>query len=382
MAVRKKIVLLLLLAVIAAGAAAAYVWDRTRRASGVMRLSGNIEVTDAEVSFKIPGRVERRVVDEGWPIKKGDAVAYLDDRDLKVQVEIRRAELRLAEAAEKELRASRPEEIEAAKAAWERARATWEDLKAGSREQDKAAAEAAYEQARAEFQRMETEFGRATRLREQKIISQEDFDRAESSFKVSREQLRQASEKLSLAKAGFRENQIIAADFARQQAEWEYKLVEAGPRREKHDQAMAKRDQALENLRLAELQLEYATLKSPLTGMILSKNIEDGEYVSPGTPVVTVGDLEHVWLRAYISQSDEGRVHPGQKARVTTDTYPDEVYWGHVSFVASEAEFTPKTVQTPKERVKLVYRIKIDVDENPNLRLLPGMPADAEIVME
>jgi HlyD family secretion protein len=111
---------------------------------------------------------------------------------------------------------------------------------------------------------------------------------------------------------------------------------------------------------------------------VLSKNIEPGEYVAPGTPVVTVGDLVNVWLRAYIDEADLGRVKVGQKARVTTDTYPGRVYPGTISFISAEAEFTPKNVQTAKQRVKLVYRIKIDI-QNPKMELKAGMPADAQI---
>ncbi|MCD4726327.1 MAG: efflux RND transporter periplasmic adaptor subunit, partial [Pirellulales bacterium] len=120
----------------------------------------------------------------------------------------------------------------------------------------------------------------------------------------------------------------------------------------------------------------YATVRSPITGVVLSKNIEPGEYVAPGTPVVTVGDLVHVWLRAYIEELDLKQVKPGQKATVSIDS--GDKYQGRVSFIAQEAEFTPKNVQTQKERVKLVYRIKIDVT-NPDMELKPGMPADAVI---
>ena len=115
--------------------------------------------------------------------------------------------------------------------------------------------------------------------------------------------------------------------------------------------------------------------------MILSKNVEPKEYVAPGTAVVTMADLGQVWLRAYVEETDLGRVKVGQKAFVTTDSFPGKRYEGRVAFIASEAEFTPKTVQTRKERVKLVYRIKIDIP-NPAMELKPGMPADAEIVLD
>jgi HlyD family secretion protein len=110
----------------------------------------------------------------------------------------------------------------------------------------------------------------------------------------------------------------------------------------------------------------------------MAKNIEPGEQVAAGTPVVTVGELDSVWVRAYINETDLGRVKVGQKARVTTDTWPGKAYDGIVTFISSEAEFTPKNVQTQKERVKLVYRVKITIP-NPNMELKPGMPADAEI---
>ncbi len=384
MAVPRRAAIPLVLAILAATSAGGYyVFNRSAVDPGVIRLSGNIEVTDAEVSFKIPGRVEKRPVDEGQTIKKGDVVAVLDSADLEAEVAMRRAELRLAEAAEKELRSSRPEEIEAAYAAWQQAEAAYEDLKAeaGSREYQIRAAEAALAQAKAEYERRETDYGRAAQLYKNKTISHEEYDRAETAFEVAREQLRQATENLNSLQSSFRERET-QADWTRKRAKWEYELVKLGPRKEKHEQALARKDQAAEALRLAEIRLDYATLKSPLGGVVLTKNIEPGEYVAPGTPVVTVADLERPWLRAYINETDLGRVKLGQEVTLRTDTYPDKTYQGRVSFISSEAEFTPKSVQTPKERVKLVYRIKIDVVANPNMELLPGMPADAEIVVE
>lgn len=95
---------------------------------------------------------------------------------------------------------------------------------------------------------------------------------------------------------------------------------------------------------------------------------------------MTVGDLEKPWLRAYIDETDLGRVKVGQRVKVTTDTYPGKVYEGYISFIAPEAEFTPKNVQTQKERVKLVYRVKVEM-ANPDMELKPGMPADADILV-
>ena len=143
-------------------------------------------------------------------------------------------------------------------------------------------------------------------------------------------------------------------------------------------QARARLEQARAALGLAEIQLENTRLLCPLSGVVLSHNIEAGEYVSPGTPVVTVADTAHVWVRAYLAQPDLGRIRHGQKLAVRTDAFPGREFSGVVGFISSEAEFTPKTVQTPKERVKLVFRIKVNL-ENPKDELKPGMPADIVI---
>lgn len=373
--------LLLGLIVVAAAGALAFRFALSRdETPETIRVSGNIEVTDAEVAFKIPGRVVARLVDEGMLVKKGDVVAVLDSSDLRQEVDLRQAELAAAQAALAELEAgSRPQEIAAAKANLDKAEAALEELETGFRPQEIAAAEAMLKAATFESRQLETELARAERLLKSNAISQEAYDRARSSYDVAAQRAREAAERLDLLREGTRQEQIAQARAARDQLKAQYELIKIGPRQEQIDQAKARVEQAKAALRLAETRLDYATIVSPLTGVVLSKNIEPGEYVSSGTPVVTVGDLVDVWLRAYINETDLGRVTVEQKAQVTTDTYPGKIYEGHISFISSEAEFTPKSVQTQKERVKLVYRIKIDI-KNPNMELKPGMPADAVIL--
>lgn len=347
--------------------------------AGGIRVSGNIETTEAQVAFKIAGRVERRFVDEGQWIQQGEPVAELDTSDLVCNVDLRKAEVRAAEAGLAALEAgSRLQEIAAAKSAMEKAEHALADLEAGSRPQEIAAAEAAVGAAAAEKDRLQADFRRAQSLYQRKTISAEEFDAARSAAEVADQRHREAVEQLKLVREGPRSQQIQQARAAWDQARAQYELIKIGPREEDIDQGRARLEQARAALRLAETQLGYAKIVSPLTGVVLSKNIEPGEYVAPGTAVVTVGDLVNVWLRAYIEQVDQARVKVGQRAWVTIDTYPDKRYEGRVSFIAQEAEFTPKNVQTQKERVKLVYRIKIDI-KNPNMELKPGMPADAVI---
>jgi HlyD family secretion protein len=149
-------------------------------------------------------------------------------------------------------------------------------------------------------------------------------------------------------------------------------------------QTLAEADKAnIEALRasfeLAKTRLGFAELVSPLNGFVLVKSSLSGEVVQIGAPVFTVVDLNNIWVTAYINETELGRVKLNQEAYVLADTYPGKRYKGWVSFVSSEAEFTPKTIQTTEERVKLVYRIKVRVD-NSSLELKPGMPADAYII--
>ena len=129
-------------------------------------------------------------------------------------------------------------------------------------------------------------------------------------------------------------------------------------------------------LELAEIQLRHTRLQAPFAGIITSRNVEPGEVVSPGREVISLADLSMVDLKIFVAETEIGKVKPGQKVEVKTDTFPDKVFPGHVAFISPEGEFTPKIIQTHKERVKLVYLVKITI-ANPNLALKTGMPADA-----
>ncbi|TLD42576.1 MAG: putative membrane fusion protein (MFP) component of efflux pump, membrane anchor protein YbhG [Candidatus Jettenia ecosi] len=325
----KIMTFLILIGIITAASTYLYLKNKSHSDSNIIRVSGNIEVTDAEVSFKISGRVDKRLVDEGEFVQKDELVALLDSSDLTSEVEIRRAELQMAQA-------------------------DLAELEAGSRPQEIAEAEAKLAAAKADKIHLESDFHRAEKLFKQQTISAEEYMHSRGDYEVAVARLQEAEERL--------------------------KLIQEGPRKERLDQARARVKQARAALKLAQIHLGYARLASPLSGVVLSKNIEPGEYVAPGAPIVTIGNLENVWLRAYINETDLGRVKVGYQANIITDTYPDTIYKGYVSFIASQAEFTPKNVQTKEERVKLVYRIKINIS-NLGMELKPGMPADADIII-
>jgi len=324
---RRIPILILLVAAIAAGA---YYYPRFFEKpveDGRLRVSGNIEAHESVLSFKVQGRVVELLAEEGQWVEAGAVLARLDDSDFRQQVALDEATLRVREASlQLALAGTRPREIEAA-------------------QQTLREAEADLEQRKLDHERAET-------LYKRDVISAEQRDLATTALRRSEAAYARAKERYELAKEGTRAEEIA---IARRNVE----LARAA-------------------IKLSRIKLGYTVLRAPKAGVVLVRNTELGEVVSPGTPVLTLGDLDNVWLRAYISETDLGRIRWGQDATLKTDTFPGKAYKGRISFIASKAEFTPKSVQTQKERVTLVYRIKIDV-ENPNHELKPGMPADAVI---
>jgi HlyD family secretion protein len=327
---RKKVFLPLAVILIVATAAYMYHRSRANNKGSVIHVSGNIEVTDVEMSFKIPGWLKSRLVSEGETVKAGQNVALLDDSELQQEALLRETESTTAKAALAE-------------------------LEAGSRPGEIARAEAAVESARAEEVLRKTEFDRVEELYKSNAASKQEYDKAKAAYEIAKGVLNQTNESLSLAKEG--------------------------PRKETIEVARAKLKQVQQAHVLAKTRLGFSILASPISGIVLSENIESGEYVSPGTPIVTIGNLDNVWLRAYIEETDLGRVKVGQRVIVQTDTYPGKKYEGRITFISPEAEFTPKNVQTKKLRVSLVYRIKVAIP-NPDMELKPGMPVDADIYSE
>jgi HlyD family secretion protein len=281
-------------------------------------LSGNIEAHESVVAFKsVQSRIVELPFDEGQWVEAGTLLARLDDADYQQQVAIGEAALRTRRA-----------ELASAKQGLEAARsAVLADV--------------------ADQAQRKLDSKRIGALWHQGIASRAEFDRVETALKQS-DAIHQRDRALEAVRA--RDIEVARATVRT----------------------------AREQLQLAHILLGYTVLQAPFAGVILVRQAELGEVMLPGTPVVTLADLDHVWLRAYVQETDLGRIRWGQTATIHTDTYPDRRYAGRISFISSQAEFTPKSVETHAERVTLVYRIRIDV-ENPAHELKPGMPADATI---
>jgi HlyD family secretion protein len=324
---RRIPILILLAAVIAAGV---YVYPRLTKKTepeNQLTLSGNIEAHESLVSFKVQGRIIDLPVEEGQSVEQGAVLAHLDGADYRQKVRIDEATVHVRES---NLALSL----------------------AGTREQEVKASQQTMLEAQADLQQKKLDYDRAQRLFSKDEVSAQDRDLADTALK--------------------------RAEAAFQAAQQRYNQAVEGSRKEDIAIARANLMEASANLGLSRVNLDYTTLHAPSAGVITVRQAEIGEVVVPGTPVVTLADLDHIWLRAYIAETDLGRIRWGQAATITTDTYPGKQYRGRVSFISSTAEFTPKSVQTYKERVTLVYRIKIDVD-NPTHELKPGMPADAHV---
>lgn len=358
-----------------------------------VQFSGNIEVTETQMSFRIPGRLLERLVEEGDSVKANQPVARLDRSDQTIALAQAEANLAYTEAVLAELAAgSRKEDIDRAEAGVMQARQTLMELQNGSRIQDIESATADLDSAKAaeqsaivQLKQAKIDQNRYINLYKEQSVSknaletyQIKFETAENSVKEAAARTKAAHQRLELLKIGPRIEQLHRSEAALKQAEAEYALIKAGPRQESIDQAVAKVRVAEETVNQAGQQLKYTELVAPMDAVVLSTAAEAGEYLNIASPVLTLGQTDKPWLRAYINETDLGRIKLGQQVEVKTDSFPDKSYSGRVSYISSQAEFTPKTVQTFEERVKLMFRIKVLLD-NPDNELKPGMPADGYI---
>lgn len=325
----KRIFLIVIIVAVIAGLLYYFFTQDKKDGNDFIKVSGNIETTEVNVGFKVPGRIVSLSVQEGDWVENKKVLAKLDDEDLRNRFEL-------------------------AKATVNSAQAKLSKLLAGSRPEELREAEAVLFQAKSDLENKQAHYERMKPLFERGVIPKESLDNAEAAYKI--------------AKASF------------QKATENYLLVKEGPRKEDIEDARAQVEQARASLKLAETQLSYTVLYSPLSGVVLVKASEMGEVVNPGTSVLTLADLGNVWLKAYIPETDLSKVKWGQEVVVTTDLRPRKEYKGKISFISSQAEFTPKSIQTEKERVTLVYRIKVDIP-NPDRELKPGMPADGRILL-
>ena len=285
--------------------------------------SGTIEATEADLGFQVAGRVEDVLVQEGDAVVKGDVLVV------------------------------RGRGWDAANAQLSAARALLLELQRGSRPQEREQAQSSVEAARRKAQEAQAALNRTRKLFEGGAVSREALDQAETAYTVARAQAEQAQQQRSLVDVGPRAERVAAQRAVVRQAEAAVAQVQA--------------------------ILDNTVILAPFNGVVTVRHREPGESVTPGLPVVTLMNTGDRWVRIYVREDQIGRVRIGAAAHITSDSHPGKTYNGRVTFIATQAEFTPRNVQTAEERVKLVYAVKVAIVGDAANELKPGVPADVAL---
>jgi len=361
---------LVVLAIMAIGL---LVYSQVRR--GPFKVSGFIEAYEIRIGSRVGGRVQQVLVDEGAEVKQGDILVALEPYDLRE----RRAEAEAVLAAriaeyEKLAKGFRAEEVAEAKAAYDRLAARLAELVAGPRQQEIDAAEAQVRLADAQLQLAQRRFDRAEQVVSRGALSQEEFDEAATELRVARETLAVRQQELELLRAGTRPEQIEQAKAQLEEARQAWSLRQHGFRSEEIAQAKAAVEAAQAVVSAIDRQLAELNVVAPLDAVVEAVDLRPGDLIAPNAPVLSLMDTSRLWVRAYVPENHLD-LTIDQPLWVTVDSCSGERFRGHVSFVARQAEFTPSNVQTPEERSKQVFRIRVTLDEGQD-RLRPGMSAD------
>lgn len=384
---KKRLIIILLLVILLGVGALVYVGQREER-TAALYYSGTIEATQAELSFQVSGRVTKVWVHEGESAENKQLLAELDQAELMARKNQALAHLRQAVESVKQkeavldlYRGTLPAEVARAEAAVRALKSNLDELETGYRGQEVERARLAYESARITMEEARKDKIRIQGLFQRRIVPEKSKDDAELKYETASKEYERAKENLDLVREGFRKESKEAAKARLAEGQATLRQARSNLKRiaatEKEvDVAKAGVLGAEAALELAEIQLRYTQLTAPFRGIVVSRNLEPGEVVSPGREVLSLADLSTVDLKIFVDETEIGKVKPGQDVEVKIDTFPDKTYRGQVSFISPEGEFTPKIIQTRKERVKLVYLVKIAIP-NPDLELKSGMPADA-----
>ncbi len=332
---RKRIIIVIFL-VLFLGVGSLVYFGQRKVHTEELYYSGTIDATQSELSFQVSGRVVSVLVDGGQTVKKGQLLAELDKlqylaRHKKAEANLIRSKknLQRSETLLEVYKKTLPAEVERTRAGVSSARAVLNEAHKNKERYDK--------------------------LYKNKVVSRTEWENITLLNDTAKARLSEANAILKQARSNLKHIEVTRKE-----------IEVAGA------QCMA----AKAALDFTGIQLGYTQLRAPFSGILTSRNVEPGEVVTAGREVLTLSDLSTVKLKIFVGEIEIGKVKPGQKVRVKVDAFPDKVYRGTVSFISTEGEFTPKIIQTHKERVKLVYLVKISIP-NPGVELKPGMPADA-----
>jgi HlyD family secretion protein len=332
---KKRIIVIVFIALFVSVGLLVY-WGQKNNQQKELYYSGTIETTQAKLSFQVSGRIAKVDVQEGQAVTKDQAIAELDRAEFESRLVQAEANLERSQKAKKQLE-------------------TMLDMSRKTLPSEVARAKASVQSARDTLNNAEKNYRRFQELFEKGVVAEKERDTLKLQYEIAQSRLAESESMLKLAQGN-----LMKIDAVRQDIEV----------------ATSQIGMATATLNQASIQLGYTQLKSPMDGIATSRNIEPGETVTSGREVITVSDLSRVDLKIFVDETEIGKIKPGQEVDVKVDTFPDKTYKGFVSFISPEGEFTPKIIQTKKERVKLVYLVKVSID-NPHFELKAGMPADA-----
>lgn len=386
---KKRVIIIVFLALLLGVGLLVYLGQRNNRLSELY-YSGTLEATQAGLSFQVSGRVADVPVDEGQSVEKDQTLAVLDRSEYQARYDQANANLDAAEVDLERLelnleiyRKVLPADVERAEAGVNVLKAQLDEMEAGYRVQDIEKAGHTLSSLQSSMETAQKDKERYDKLFSENIISDMEHDSANLRYETALKAYESARANVDQLREGYRKEDIRAAKAKLLEGEAILKQAKSNLSKiemsEKEVEAAKARVHAAEAaFKLAETQLGYMELKAPFKGTITSRNIEPGEVVSLGREVFSLADLSSIELKIFVDETAVGRVKPNQRADVTVDTFPEKVFKGKVSFISPEGEFTPKIIQTHKERVKLVYLVKVLIPNN-DLDLKPGMPADARL---
>ena len=307
------------------GAFAIYRTTSAADNTGAILASGTVEATQAELGFQLAGRLQSLSVREGDKVSAGAELALLERDDLLAQREVAKAQVAAAQA-------------------------VLSELVAGSRREEIAHARAALTVATERRDAARRDVDRLKPLADQSLISKQSFDNQTTALAIGNGEVTKAKEELQ--------------------------ILETGPRPERIAAQRAALAQAAATVQRIEAQLDQTSLEAPFSGTVTVRHREPGEALSPGTPVLTVRNFDDRWVRIYVPGDEVGKLTLGQAAKIIGDADPAKAYAGTISYIASVAEFTPRNVQSTKDRVKLVYEVRVRITGDAMVDLKPGLPAD------
>jgi multidrug resistance efflux pump len=341
-------------------------------------VSGFVEADEIRLGSRVGGRVRQVSVQEGETVQAGQVLVVLEPYDLLERQAEARSKQEAAAAELARLTAGfREEEIAEAQAQRDQLAARLDKLRTGPRKQEIASAAARLDAAQSQQRLAQQNYDRVTQLLRRGAATQEDMDRATEQLQAATATGIVREQELAELKEGTRPEEIREAEAQLRQADASWKLRTSGFRSEEKAQAKATLDAATAALESVNRQIDELEIKAPAQGIVEAIELQPGDMVAPGAPVLSLMDISRLWIRAYVPEN-RLQFQTGHPLEVTIDSFPDKRFQGVVSFISRQAEFTPSNVQTPEERSKQVFRIKVTLREGTD-QLRPGMMGDVHL---